>query len=180
MASTTTLKYGPKISLSHVTMKGGGSGPLHSKRLWKRAFFLLQPSLTIQYKYMIFRNWCKYQFSNKIMQSCVNSSILGNDAMLCKYQYFANDAMVCECSSIFRLGHSYWRTLEASTGLYTFSCFLFTCLQNQQHYCPPDSNTALTGFHSCQRWVNNSVLKSIQMIESGFIWIIQGAFLKNP
>ena len=26
MASTTTLKYGPKISLSHVTMKGGG-GP---------------------------------------------------------------------------------------------------------------------------------------------------------
>ena len=26
MASTTTLKYGPKISLSHVTMKGGGRG----------------------------------------------------------------------------------------------------------------------------------------------------------
>ena len=45
MASTTTLKYGPKISLSHVTMKGGGSELLHSKRLWKRAFFLLQPSL---------------------------------------------------------------------------------------------------------------------------------------
>ena len=48
MASTTTLKYGPQISLSHVTMKGGGeggSGPLHSKRLWKRAFFFLQPSL---------------------------------------------------------------------------------------------------------------------------------------
>ena len=27
MASTTTLEYGPKISQSHVTMKGGGEGP---------------------------------------------------------------------------------------------------------------------------------------------------------
>ena len=26
MASTTTLKYGPKISLSHVTTKGGWGG----------------------------------------------------------------------------------------------------------------------------------------------------------
>ena len=27
MASTTTLKYGPKISLSHLTTKGEGGGP---------------------------------------------------------------------------------------------------------------------------------------------------------
>ena len=46
MASTTTLKYGPKISLSHVTMKGGGGGgpdPFIVKDYEKGPF--LQPSL---------------------------------------------------------------------------------------------------------------------------------------
>ena len=49
MASTTTLKYGPKISLSHVTMKGGGGGgpdPFIGKDYENGPFFL-QPSLII-------------------------------------------------------------------------------------------------------------------------------------
>ena len=49
MASTTTLKYGPKISLSHVTMKGwgrGGPDPFIVKDYENGPFFL-QPSLII-------------------------------------------------------------------------------------------------------------------------------------
>ena len=43
MASTTTLKYGPKISLSHVTIKGGGGGgpdPFIVKDYEKGPFFI--------------------------------------------------------------------------------------------------------------------------------------------
>ena len=46
MASTTTLKYGPKISLSHVTMRGGGGpDPFIVKDYEKGPFLFLQPSL---------------------------------------------------------------------------------------------------------------------------------------
>ena len=44
MASTTTLKYGPKISLSHVTMKGGGGpDPFIVKDYEKGPFFAAFP-----------------------------------------------------------------------------------------------------------------------------------------
>ena len=46
MASTTTLKYGPKISLSHVTMKGGGGpDPFIVKDYEKGPFFAALPKL---------------------------------------------------------------------------------------------------------------------------------------
>ena len=44
MASTTTWKYGPKISLSHVTMKGGGGpDPFIVKDYEKGPFFCSLP-----------------------------------------------------------------------------------------------------------------------------------------
>ena len=47
MPSTTILKYGPKISLSHVTMKGGGGpDPFIVKDYEKGPFIFLQPSLS--------------------------------------------------------------------------------------------------------------------------------------
>ena len=50
MASTKTLKYGPKISLFHVTMKGGegGSDPFIVKDYEKGPFFAAFPKLQIQ------------------------------------------------------------------------------------------------------------------------------------
>ena len=45
MASTTTWKYGPKISLSHVTMKGGGGpDPFIVKDYEKGPFFAALPN----------------------------------------------------------------------------------------------------------------------------------------
>ena len=40
MASTTTLKYGPKISLSHGTTKGGGPDPFVVKDYENGPFFI--------------------------------------------------------------------------------------------------------------------------------------------
>ena len=71
MASITTLKYGPKILLSHVTMKGErGSGPLHSKRLWKRAFFCSPPLLNVNV-FCIF-TWAWRQLEDKSTPSLGN------------------------------------------------------------------------------------------------------------
>ena len=42
MASTTTFKYGPKISLSHVTTKGGGADPFVVKD-YEKGPFLIPP-----------------------------------------------------------------------------------------------------------------------------------------
>ena len=46
MVSTTILKYGPNILITHVTTKGEGvAGPLSSKRLLKKSFFFGPPPL---------------------------------------------------------------------------------------------------------------------------------------
>ena len=50
MASTTSLKYGPKISLSHETTKGGGLDPFVVKDYEKGPFFAHYPKNDFFYK----------------------------------------------------------------------------------------------------------------------------------
>ena len=47
MASTTTSKYGPKISLSHVTMKGGGGPDPFKVKDYEKGPFFCSPPLTL-------------------------------------------------------------------------------------------------------------------------------------
>ena len=58
MASTTTKILTKKFHFPTGLWRGGGSGPLHSKRLWKRAFFFFAafPKLMSEPKW-------KYRFS---------------------------------------------------------------------------------------------------------------------
>ena len=64
MAYTTTLKYRPKISLSHGTTTGGKGG---SKNLRKRAFF--NTPLNDVYKYLSFVKWLIQSFSFQIQNT---------------------------------------------------------------------------------------------------------------
>ena len=76
MASTTTLKYGPKISLSHVKGGGRGSGPLHSKRLWKRVFFWRPPQYASDSAYVHCHNNLAPQCSDTyFLHSCFCQNI---------------------------------------------------------------------------------------------------------
>ena len=69
MASTTTLKYGPKISLSHVTMKGGGGpDPFIVKDYEKGPFFAAIPKYLQRCKYMQCLNK-KTNFQKKLNES---------------------------------------------------------------------------------------------------------------
>ena len=76
MASTTTLKYGPKISLSHVTMKGGGRGgpdPFIVKDYEKGPFFCCSPPLLLHlslYLYLYLTAHIYENFNLYLQRSC--------------------------------------------------------------------------------------------------------------
>ena len=159
--------------------RGGGSGPLHSKRLWKRAFFFCSLPLHIKNfeEISLNRDWkgeyfLKVRFSMISVMDLDVQNIFGDAAAKTIFTNISNEWFLCDLVK----GECVWRLTEklitggaggaaiVSSMIY---CPVFVCTVAQYFYsiCPVFVRTAGLLLCTCIHWSYYFVSPSSSLLE---------------